>query len=165
MENDEYFQINDINSAMEFLKARRMEAGYLMSHVAEKANFHQTTFTRIEDKEEIPTLNRFLAYANVIGYTLYLVHENGNPIFPENEDEIANATSLIDFLKTKRKSKDNFTSLMVIAKDTGISHTTFMRMEKGETMPSLKNFLVYANALGYFVMLYPIRNNKLYKKR
>ena len=156
----EEFEINDIKSAFNYLQSIREEKGCLLSQVSKKAGYHQTTITRMEDGVEIPTLNHFLSYANALGYSMCLVHESGEPCFICEENDGKNLISNLCIWR-KTNNKENFVSLGKMAQDTGISHTTYMRMEKGETIPMMNNFLAYAKSLGFIVMLYPIKEEKL----
>lgn len=154
------FEINDVKSAFDYLKSIREEKGYLLSQVSKKAGYHQTTITRMEDGIEIPTLNHFLAYANALGYSIYVVHESGEPCFICEDNTGKDIISNLCIWR-KTSNKNNFISLAKVAQDTGISHTTYMRMEKGETIPMMNNFLAYAKSLGFIVLLYSIKEEKL----
>lgn len=60
---------------------------------------------------------------------------------------MSNSGELIEILKEERKKLE--ISKYKLGKESNISHTTIMRIENGEVMPSLDTFVKLAEALGY----------------
>ena len=156
--NNDIFVVNSIEKAISFLNDRILETGRTLNSIALESGNLISTFSRISRYGEKTKLNNFLKFANAIGYTIGLVHtKNSNLFFPDVLGNEVSTESLIKYLTAFRNMRETFISLTNISSQTGISHTTFMRMEKGETIPRFDVFLEYVKALDFQVVLCPIK--------
>ena len=158
------YEIRDIKSTILFLKDRRNNVNFSYNDISNNTGCSYMTFMRMESGENIPKLDNFLAYIYKLGYTFYVVHETGTPVFTcDSIDEYYSL--IIENLRNYRlqlMKTEKFVSLGNIALNTKISHTTFMRMENGNVVPRMDNFLAYINSLG-FVAKFCYKDNKIYK--
>lgn len=158
------YEIKDIKSTILFLRDRRNSLNFSYSDISNDTGCSYMAFMRMESGENIPKLDNFLAYIDKLGYTFYVVHEMGTPVFTcDSIDEYY--LLIIENLRNYRlqlMKTEKFVSLGNIALNTKISHTTFMRMENGNVVPRMDNFLAYINSLGFVAKLC-YKDNKIYK--
>ena len=122
---------NDIGT---MLKEYRYKAGYSLNDVAKIICVNKATLCRWENNESTPDILTFIKFFKIYKIDLNKVFDTDEANLVATESTSSNEEQCFENRKTRlRQAREEANlSLTDAARKTGVSHTTILRLEKGD---------------------------------